>query len=290
MARSTGKRRDVRMKQSDFSRIEATAKFIEGSLKGVVKTFPSFGSLSPFHQTLLNIKIDRNRYKKSLGAVDWCREHVARLARKELAAVRRNESTGQEFLGRTASYIKRISKDLDFLVEVKEAMRKLPLVEDVPTLVVAGFPNVGKSTFVKNLTGSNIEVRSYPFTTKDIMIGHVMVRHARYQVIDSPGLLERPMEERNKIELQAVAALKHLAKKILFLVDPTQELEPQKKLLGEVAVLFPVEVVVGINKIDTVEDDVADRIEESLAGFRVIRLSANNPEDCRVVFKAVYGV
>ncbi|MFH1126267.1 MAG: GTPase, partial [Candidatus Altiarchaeota archaeon] len=218
MARSTGKRREVRMKQSDFSRIEATAKFIEGSLKGVVKTFPNFYSLSPFHQTLLNIKIDRNQYKKSLGAVDWCRDQVAKLARKELAAVRRGESTGQEFLGRTASLIKRVSKDLNFLVEVKEAMRKLPLVENAPTIVVAGFPNVGKSTFVKNLTGSDIEVKSYPFTTKSIMLGHLKVRHTRYQIVDSPGLLERPMEERNKIELQAVSALKHLANKIFFIV------------------------------------------------------------------------
>ncbi|MDD5112112.1 MAG: 50S ribosome-binding GTPase [Candidatus Altiarchaeota archaeon] len=290
VARSTGKRREVRMQQSDFARIEAAAKYIKNSLKTVVKQFPPFESLTPFQQALLDIKIDRNRYKKSLGAVDWCREHVERLEKNQRAAIRKGESTGKEFLGRAASFIKRIRKDLDFLVDVKRAFRTLPIMERVPTLVVAGFPNVGKSTFVKNLTGSDIEVKPYPFTTKGIMVGHVEIRHMRYQIIDSPGLLERPMDERNKIELEAVAALKHVAGRIFFMVDPTQDVAVQLRLLEEVSGLFKVDVVVGINKVDAVAPEAVDSIAVLLSKYRVFRLCANNPEECMPVFKGVFGL
>jgi nucleolar GTP-binding protein len=239
----------------------------------------------------LNIQADRNRYKKSLGAVDWCLKRISALSRSEIASIRRNQSTGREFLGRTASYLKRIKKDLDFLIEVKEAIRNLPAVEDAPTLVVAGFPNVGKSTFVKNLTGSNIEVKPYPFTTKSIMVGRLAIRHTKYQVIDSPGLLERPMGERNKIELQAVAALKHLAKKILFLVDPTQEVEPQLNLLHEITSLFKAEVYVGINKTDVLESNVViENIERMVSGHVVFKLSSNDVDDCVRVFKGIFAL
>jgi nucleolar GTP-binding protein len=290
MARSTGKRRDVRLKQSDFRRIEVSSKFIESTLKSIVKNFPSFERLSPFHQSLLDIKIDRNNYKKSLGAVDWCKGKIEALGNKEISAIRRNQSTGREFLGRASSLIKKIEKDLDFLIEVKQALRDLPMIEEVPTLVVAGFPNVGKSTFVKNLTGSNIEVKPYPFTTKDIMIGHFSVRHVKYQIVDSPGLLERPMEHRNKIELQAISALRFLADKILFLVDAEQDIEPQLRLLEELALLFKSEIFVGINKIDVASESKVNAAVLKFSAYRAFRLSANSKEDCIALFRLVFGL
>jgi nucleolar GTP-binding protein len=288
-ARSTGKRRDVRLKQSDFSRVEAASKILHSSLKSVVKQFPPFESLSPFHQALLDVKVDRNRYKKSLGAVDWCRKQLERLEKRELAAIRRGDSTGMEFLGRASSFVKRIGSDLDFLVDVKDVVRRLPTLEDAPTLVVAGFPNVGKSTFVKNLTGSDIEIKPYPFTTKDLKVGHVEVRHLRYQIVDCPGLLDRPMEKRNKIELQAIAALRHLADKVLFVLDPTQDIEPQLGLLDELSGLFKAGIFVAVNKVDIVDACVVDGLLVCLSKHRVFRISANNPDDCMAVFRGAYG-
>ena len=288
-ARSTGKRREIRLKQSDLKRVEFASKVIEGNLNAVVKKFPSFEDLSPFYQNLLDIKVDRNKYKKSLGAVNWCLDKVKSISRKELKDIKRGRSEGREFLGRASSLIKRIEGDLDFLIEVKRTMLNFPLLEDVDTLVVAGFPNVGKSTFVRNLTGSKIEVRRYPFTTKDILIGHVNIRHVKYQVIDSPGLLERPMEKRNRIELQAITALKYLARKILFIIDPTQKIETQINLFNEVSSLFNVDVIVGINKVDVVDEKLVESIEGLISGYNVFRFTANNPGDCLGVFKAIYG-
>jgi len=52
-------------------------------------------------------------------------------------------------------------------------------------------------------------------------VGHIFVRGDRVQVIDTPGLLDRPLDEMNKAELQAVLALRYLAKVVVLLVDPT---------------------------------------------------------------------
>jgi nucleolar GTP-binding protein len=41
----------------------------------------------------------------------------------------------------------------------------------------------------------------------------------RWQVIDSPGILDHSLEERNTIEMQAVTALAHLKACVLFFID-----------------------------------------------------------------------
>jgi len=50
-------------------------------------------------------------------------------------------------------------------------------------------------------------------------VGHTDYKFVRWQVIDTPGLLDRPLEERNTIEMQAITALAHLKACILFFID-----------------------------------------------------------------------
>ncbi|MCD6542320.1 MAG: 50S ribosome-binding GTPase, partial [Thermoplasmata archaeon] len=77
----------------------------------------------------------------------------------------------------------------------------------------------------------------------------------RYQIIDTPGLLDRPLEKRNKIELQAIAALKHLADLIIFILDPTETcgygLKEQMNLLKSIKKEFSgIPIIVVENKSD----------------------------------------
>ena len=46
-------------------------------------------------------------------------------------------------------------------------------------------------------------MQPYAFTTKSLFVGHMDHKYLRWQVIDTPGLLDRPLEERNTIEMQA---------------------------------------------------------------------------------------
>jgi nucleolar GTP-binding protein len=139
------------------------------------------------------------------------------------------------------------------------ARKKLIQVPDIdpamPTIVVAGYPNVGKSQFVRAISSGKPKVASYPFTTQGIGVGHFDRKFQRYLVVDTPGLLDRPMEERNPVERQAILALRHLADVIVFLFDPSETcgapMEMQEHLLAEVREAFPKVAVLEVeNKVD----------------------------------------
>ena len=53
------------------------------------------------------------------------------------------------------------------------------------------------------VTRADVDVQPYAFTTKSLFVGHMDHKYLRWQVIDTPGLLDRPLEERNTIEMQA---------------------------------------------------------------------------------------
>ena len=78
------------------------------------------------------------------------------------------------------------------------------------TLLLAGFPNVGKSSLINLITRADVEVQPYAFTTKSLYVGHMDYKYLRWQVIDTPGILDHELEERNAIEWQSVTALAHL--------------------------------------------------------------------------------
>jgi nucleolar GTP-binding protein len=162
-----------------------------------------------------------------------------------------------------ADVVDEVSKDLRRVGEARNALRDLPDIRpDEPAVVVAGYPNVGKSSFVNKITRASNEIATYPFTTKGVQVGHFERDHIRYQIVDTPGLLDRPAAERNDIERQAVSAVEHLADTIVFLVDPSGEcgypLTDQLELLEEVTARFDVPVLTICNKSDRSTDADAD--------------------------------
>jgi nucleolar GTP-binding protein len=280
-----------RMRESEEGRVKYIGNSIQSDLRKIVKRFPSYDQLSPFHKTLLEIKIDKDRYKKSLGAAQWCLDNVSRLkldTLNHLKEYRKDTEASRQFQGRVSSMVKKISKDLDDLIEIKKILREFPVIEDLPTMVVCGYPNVGKSTFMKNLTGSEVKIASYPFTTQSILIGHTNIKYQKYQIIDSPGLLDRAMEQRNKIELEAVLALKELADVILFIVDPSQDLASQVSLLKEVSSSFEAPVFVAVNKSDITPKEKMDEALKEFAQYTSFSISANNGADCVRVFQSIF--
>ena len=120
--------------------------------------------------------------------------------------------------------------------------------------MVAGYPNVGKSSYVSDTTGARPDIAQYPFTTKRITIGHFIQKRIRYQVIDTPGLLDRPLDKRNYIELQAISALRFVGNVTLFIIDPSETcgytLKEQYNLLEEVREFIKIPILVVANKID----------------------------------------
>ena len=116
--------------------------------------------------------------------------------------------------------IKKISASLSYLEEVRKHLARIPSIQPFErTILVTGYPNVGKSSFVNSITNANVQVEPYPFTTQALYVGHTEHKHIQFQVIDSPGILDHPLEQMNTIEMQSVTALAHLKSCVLYFID-----------------------------------------------------------------------
>ena len=267
---------EIRIRAKERDRIRIAGHEIAKRLRKVVARFPDVKSLHPFYRELADILVGLDELKKALGALNKASRVISSLRRSYLLKLRRAKTIKEmgllrrEAYGRMASVVKRIAGYLDFLRKAASRLARLPSIEpDAPTIVVAGYANVGKSSLVRAVSSAKPEVASYPFTTKDIVVGHRETPHGRVQIIDTPGLLDRPLSERNRIELQAILALKYLARAIIFLIDPTSTcgypLESQLKLLEEVRKGFPaVPLLVAINKADIATGEQIKAVREAL--------------------------
>lgn len=282
-------------KKTALAKVTASGDIVVTALKGYVDAFPRLDKEEDFLPELIDIVIGIDRYKKALGAVNWCATKTEKLKNDTLKSIRRSkdpeviEALRRSFYGRLNSYVDRISDDLDFLQDAKNKFRKLPAVDPgLPTIVVAGFPNVGKSNLVTVLSTAEPEIAPYPFTTKGIIVGHIQDDWRRYQIIDTPGLLDREFDQRNAIEKQAVLALRYLTDVMLFIIDPSETCgfsrEVQEKLLSTVEKGFKgVPVIVAESKSDVLKTG-DDRIAFSAqTGEDMDVLTTRILEELRVV-------
>ena len=116
--------------------------------------------------------------------------------------------------------LKKLNSSFNYLEEVRKHLSRFPSIDpNERTLILAGFPNVGKSSFMNKITYADSEVQAYHFTTQSLFVGHTYYKNIRWQVIDTPGILDRTLEQRNIIEMQTITALAHLDACILYFID-----------------------------------------------------------------------
>ncbi len=190
--------------------------YITSRLTEVVVGFPNFDALDPFTKAMVGELLDNDSLKQSLARLHGVQKTLSRFA----------HLPKREFLGRLKSLLKKLEKPLEQLHTASLILRRIPDPTVGYTVCLAGFPNAGKSTLIKKLTGAKVEIAAYEFTTKSLNYGTMEIRYQPVQIVDTPGTLNRA--KANPIEKQALLALHHLAKAIVFVYDPMRPAEEQE--------------------------------------------------------------
>lgn len=238
-----------RIRKTEEAQMKHIYTSINETLERILGAFPTLDRMPQYEQEILDILVGMGELKKAIGRINGANETLTDVYREVAAAMRRErtilgiQQQKRRFSGRAASILTKVDKDLAFLSKARDTVRMLPTVHpEYATVVIAGFPNVGKSSLLAVWTSARPEVAVYAFTTKTPNVGHFEVNTAdgltKVQVVDTPGLLDRPNSKRNDVEKQAVAALAHTADAVLFLLDPTPSsgysMEDQLHLLAQV--------------------------------------------------------
>lgn len=263
--------------KKDESMLMTAGNILSDNLTNLVRKYPSFMNIPPFYHDLADAAVGVDEMRIHLSRVSWAASQIRSITKDHLTRMKGSSdrpSVRRAAFGRMASVMKSIEPDLLFLNDARQRLRSMPTVDpDVPTIIVAGYPNVGKSSFMIAVTGARPEIASYPFTTKGVGVGHFVRNHQRYQVVDTPGLLDRPLSMRNEIELQAIAALRHLRGVVLFILDPSEycgfTLSDQLKLLADVKGWLQLPVLVVTNKSDLSAYEGAEMTMSTLTGAGV---------------------
>jgi nucleolar GTP-binding protein len=231
-------------------------------LTAILTEFPKVDEVHPFYADLMNVLYDKDHYKLALGQLHTAKNLMDKVAQDYVRLLKYGDSLymckqlKRAALGRMCTLMKRQAPSLAYLEQVRQHLSRLPSIDpNTRTLLVCGYPNVGKSSFMNKVTRADVEVQPYAFTTKSLFVGHTDYKYLRWQVIDTPGILDRPLEERNTIEMQSITALAHLRAAVLYVVDISEQcgftLEQQATLFHSISPLFankPVMIV--MNKID----------------------------------------
>lgn len=262
-------------RQYAISRIRAfysrKIKFLQQTLHDkftqIITEFPKVEDVHPFYADLMNILYDKDHYKIALGQMNTARHLIDGIAREYVRLMKYGDSLyrckmlKRAALGRMVKLLKRQKSSFDYLEQVRQHLSRLPSIDpNTRTLILCGFPNVGKSSLMNKLTRADVEVQPYAFTTKALYVGHFDYKYLRWQVIDTPGILDQPLEERNTIEMQAVTALAHLRAAVLFVMDVSEQcdhtINEQIALFESIHPLFANKpVFIGLNKVDIVNRD-----------------------------------
>lgn len=260
----------TRIRNFYMRKIKFTQQTISDRLTTMLADFPRLSDIHPFYSDLCNTLYDRDHYKLALGQINTAKQLVDSVARDMIRMVKYGDSLyrckclKRAALGRMCTILKRQKASLSYLEEVRKHMSRLPALDpNTRTLLMCGLPNVGKSSFMNKITRANVDVQPYAFTTKSLFVGHTDYKYLRWQVIDTPGILDHPLEQRNTIEMQAITALAHLTCSVLYFMDISEQcgftIEQQCNLFRSIQPLFAnKQLVVVINKIDAQPWDTLD--------------------------------
>jgi nucleolar GTP-binding protein len=251
-------------------KVKFTQETFTEKLSLILDGFPRLQDIHPFHKDLLNTLYDADHFRIALGQLSTAKHLIEIVSRDYVRLLKYAQSLFQckqlkrAALGRMATICRRLKDPLLYLDQVRQHLGRLPSIDpNTRTLLICGYPNVGKSSFLKSVTRADVDVQPYAFTTKSLFVGHFDYKYLRFQAIDTPGILDHPLEEMNTIEMQSITAIAHLRSAILYFMDLSEQcgytVQAQMQLFQSIKPLFANKLVfIVINKIDVVRPEDLD--------------------------------
>ncbi|MFX1304608.1 MAG: NOG1 family protein [Promethearchaeota archaeon] len=304
----------IKAKKKESKRIKVAIEELINRILNIIKMVPIIDDLPDFYRELASILVNIDDLKLTLGKLNGIlpilsqieREYIGKLSRIE--APKEGDQLRRAAFGRISSIINKQSNNLEYLNKIRGRLREIPSIDyTMPCVVIAGYPNVGKSSIVKNIsTNKKIEIKEYPFTTKKLNMGHLEIERRfdkiKIQCLDTPGILDRPMAKRNNIELQAILALRFISDLIIFVFDPSiscgYSVESQIELFKEIKDSFSKEgrtkIIIIFNKMDLTKDSEIKYLRDKLnlkenEYYLTNALTGENLEKIISLLKQKYG-
>jgi len=231
-------------KEADLARLNTAHSIANSFLNEFIKKTST--PLTEFQKHLIETMINAREKNQEIQKIKASIRILKKLKQEYEIKIKFADNPKQsskllkEYFGRFSSVIKKIK--INEIQNFIKKLKKLPEIKQMPTIIIAGYPNVGKSQLLKTMSKQKIKTASYPFTTKELLIAYIKERFDKIQVIDTPGILDRPIEKRNKIEKKAILALKYLSKNVLFLIDSSEtcgyNVKEQLNLMNEIKKQF----------------------------------------------------
>ncbi len=216
-----------KMKAKSIRKLHAISAAADREFSSYVTGFPSF-QRNKFEWEIADLLVGADRLKVSIAMVHGCKNSIVtvtnRIAREiaKSGTIPRIHSLRDSAYGRVASLVKGAAEELEFLRMASEKLREVPELQVENSVVIAGFPNVGKSMLISRLSSARTRVEPYPFTTTTLIVGRRVVGRTKVQFVDCPGLTERALETSNVYERKALVAIRHLASVLVYLVDGSE--------------------------------------------------------------------
>ncbi|KAJ3595577.1 hypothetical protein NHX12_004880 [Muraenolepis orangiensis] len=290
-----------RIRHFYMRKVKFTQQSCHDRLSQILTDFPKLDDIHPFYADLMNVLYDKDHYKLALGQINIAKNLIDNVAKDYVRLMKYGDSLyrckqlKRAALGRMCTILKRQKQSLEYLEQVRQHLSRLPSIDpNTRTLLLCGYPNVGKSSFINKVTRADVDVQPYAFTTKSLFVGHMDYKYLRWQVVDTPGILDHPLEERNTIEMQAITALAHLRAAVLYVMDVSEQcghtLDQQLELFNSIRPLFankPLLVVANkcdVKKISELSEESQKIFADILAeGIPVIETSTLTEEGVMTV-------
>ncbi|MEM2794756.1 MAG: hypothetical protein QXY49_02750, partial [Thermofilaceae archaeon] len=141
------------LKRLEEARIRTASTYVAKILRDIALTSPFLESLHPFYRELLKTIIDENVYRLCLSRIysiskvidKLMYEHVKRVFLSE--DIREIRHYRKAFFGRLSSLLKDLDDCFKALRSWQAEILKLPTIDvTIPSIIIAGAPNVGKSS------------------------------------------------------------------------------------------------------------------------------------------------